>query len=315
MIKILLIINPVSGRQKARGMMYKIVDFLCHNHCKTTIFTTLHRGNATEIVKAHAVEYDKIICCGGDGTLNEVFTGLAELDLESRYTPVGYIPTGTYNDFSRSLGLNQGLPKLLDIALNGAIQDLDIGMFSSNAYENRGKHRYFSYVTSFGAFTKVAYETPQWLKNHMGRASYFFYGLSEIADIRPYAVKMVADGMKIEGEFVFGSVSNSTVFGGMSIFPDNMIRFDDGKFEVLLVKPVKKAKDLQTILQGLLMHEYHTDHEDSVIFLTASELSFSFEDDVPWTVDGEYAGDIQNVQIHNIHCNARVLVPQSPASV
>jgi len=294
MTKILLIINPVSGRQKARSILYRVIDFLCRNNCKTTVFTTSRRGDATDIVKAHAAECDRIICCGGDGTLNEIFSGLVDAGL---VIPVGYIPTGTSNDIARSLGFNHTLRELLEIALYGTEQNLDIGKFNDSLY--------FSYVTSFGLFTKVAYETPQWLKNSMGRASYIFYGLSEIADFRPKHAWIVADGVEIQGEFVFGSVSNSTVFGGMDIFPEGSISRDDGKFEVLLVKPVKRAKDLQAILQGMILHEYN---EETVIFLTASELKFSFGEEVSWTVDGEYAGEINEVNIKNMHKSAKVLV-------
>lgn len=292
MTNVLLIVNPVSGRQKAKEILYKIIDFLCRNNCKTIVFSTTGKGEATALVVAHGAGCDKIICCGGDGTLNEVFAGLASLELK---VPVGYIPTGTSNDMARSLGLNQNTKRAIHTALNGIETDLDIGVFNEH---------YFSYVASFGAFTKASYETPQWLKNYMGRASYYLYSLSEIADIRPLAVKVVADGVEINGEFVFGSVSNSTVFGGMPIFADGSISLNDGKFEVILIKPVKGAKDLQSIFQGMFMQEYN---EESVIFLTASQLTFSFDEDIPWTVDGEYAGDCREVNIRNLHRMVTVL--------
>ena len=301
MTKILLIINPVSGRQKARTILYRIIDHLCRNNCKITIFITKGRGDATEIVKDHGAEHDKIICCGGDGTLNEVFTGIVSSGFN---LPVGYIPTGTSNDFARSLGLkNNSLKSTLDITLHGKEQYLDIGTFNTE--------KYFSYVTAFGAFSKAAYGTPQWLKNHVGRVSYFFYGLSELADIRPYYTKIIADDIKIEGDFVLGAISNSTVFGSMPIYPERSIVLDDGKFEILLVKPVKSPKNLQDILQGILMHEYN---EDSVIVLTASQITILFEEKAPWTIDGEYAGELNSVQISNIHRSAKVLIPNPQAA-
>ena len=294
MENVLLVINPVSGRQKARGILYRIVDFLSKNNCKTTVFVTAHSGHATELVRQHSADVDKIICCGGDGTLNEIFSGLVEI---GQKTPVGYIPTGTSNDIARSLGFNYTVRQLLDISMFGRVQELDIGRFNDS--------RYFSYVTSFGAFSKASYETPQWLKNSMGRVSYFFYALSELAEIHPQFTKVIADGRVIEGDFVLGTVSNSTVFGGMEIFPKGSVGLDDGKFELLLVKPLKRPKDLQAILQGMIMHQYN---EETVIFLKAKSISFEFNEKVPWTVDGEYAGAMTHVNIENIKSSAKVLI-------
>jgi len=290
---VLLIVNPVSGRQKARTLIYSIVNFLSQNNCKTTVFTTICPGNATDLVRKYAPECDRIICCGGDGTLNEVFSGLA---IMSKVIPVGYIPTGTTNDLAHALGLASNIKQAMHLALFGTARYLDLGTFNND--------RYFSYVASFGAFSKVAYDTPQWLKNRLGRASYFFYGISEIADIRSYRVKIVADGLEIDDEFVYGSVSNSTVIGGLVKLPEYSISLDDGKFEVLLIKKPKGPIDLHHIVQGLINQEYN---EDAVLFFAASRISFSFEGDVPWTVDGEYAGETNVVNIGNMHKKASIL--------
>jgi len=294
---ILLIVNPVSGKQRAKTMIYSIVNFLSHHNCKTTIFSTTRRGHATDLVHEHAAEHDRIICCGGDGTLNEVFSGLATMDIS---IPVGYIPTGTTNDLAHALGLTSNVRIATYLALYGHVRDLDLGTFNDD--------KYFSYVASFGAFSKVAYETPQWLKNRLGRASYFFYGISEIADIRSRRVRIVADGTEINGDFVYGSVSNSTVIGGLVKFPEGSISLDDGKFEVMLIKTPKGPLDLHHIVQGLVNHDYY---DDAVLFFTASQVTFTFEDAVPWTIDGEYAGESRNVVVGNMHKKARILVERA----
>ena len=296
MQKILLIINPVSGtgKQRARTVIFNIVTFLSQHNCHTTIFATTHQGNATELVKAHAANHDRIICCGGDGTLNEVLSGLAVLDTK---IPVGYIPTGTTNDLAHAIGLASNTKRAMHLALFGTARDLDLGTYNDE--------KFFSYVASFGAFSKVAYETPQWLKNRLGRASYFFYGLSEIADIRSYRVRVVADGTEIDGEFVYGGVSNSTVIGGLVKLPEGAIRLDDGKFEVMLIKTPKDPMDFHGIIQGLVNQDYN---EDSVLFFTASQITFTFEMDVPWTVDGEYAGETNKVEIGNMQKKVKILV-------
>jgi len=291
---ILLIVNPVSGRQKAKFLLFSIINFLSQNGCKTTVFATTRQGEATDIVKEHAAANDRIICCGGDGTLNEIFSGLATLD---KPIPVGYIPTGTTNDLAHALGLTSNVKEAIELTLNGYERELDLGVFNDD--------KYFSYVASFGAFSKVAYETPQWLKNHLGRASYFFYGVSEIVDIRSFRVRVVADGTEVEGDFVYGSVSNSTVIGGLVKLPERSIRLDDGKFEVMLIKTPKDPMDFHLIVQGLANQDYN---EESVLFFTAKEVEFSFEGDVPWTIDGEYAGESNKVKVGNIQRKVKIMV-------
>jgi len=291
---ILLIFNPVSGRQKARTMIYRIVNFLSENNCKTTIFATTKQGDATKLVKEHGLECDRIICCGGDGTLNEVFSGLAAMDIK---IPVGYIPTGTTNDLANALGLASNEKRAMHLALNGYPRELDLGTFNDD--------KYFSYVASFGAFSNVAYETPQWLKNHLGRASYFFYGISEIGEIRSHRVRIIADDTEIDGDFVYGSVSNSTIIGGLVKLPEESIRLDDGKFEVMLIRTPKDPFDLHHIVQGLANQDYR---DDAVLFFTASQVSFTFEGDVPWTVDGEYAGESRKVNITNMQQRVNIMV-------
>ena len=292
--KVLLIINPVSGRQRSRFLLFSIVDFLSRSGRESTVFTTTAPGNATELVREYAPLHDRIICCGGDGTLNEIFSGLAGMDTP---IPVGYIPTGTTNDLAHALGLNSDVRQAIYLSLHGEERDLDLGTFNDGVY--------FSYVASFGAFSKVAYETPQWLKNRLGRASYFFYGISGIADIRSRRVKVIADGMTVEGDFVYGSVSNSTVIGGLVKLPEDSIRLDDGKFEVMLIRTPKDPLDLGNIMQGLVNQDYNEEH---LLFFTASKMEFSFEEDVPWTVDGEYAGEANRVAIGNMQKKVRILV-------
>ena len=282
---VLLIINPVSGKRKARTMIYNIINFLSECKCKTTIFSTTKKGDATELVIKYGGDSDRIICCGGDGTLNEVFSGIAAADIA---VPVGYIPTGTTNDLANSLGLASSVKRALHLTMHGRACALDLGTFNSD--------KYFSYVASFGAFSNVAYETPQWLKNRLGRASYLFYGISEVGDIKSRRAKIVADGVDISGEFIYGSVSNSRVIGGLVRLPEESICLDDGKFEVLLIRTPRGPIDLHNIVQGLVNQDYD---EDSVLFFAAKHITFTFEEEVPWTVDGEYAGECKEVAVGN----------------
>ena len=290
----LLIINPISGRKKAKRYLYKIVDLLCRNDYKTTIFTTARQGEATSIVKEYAREFQKIICCGGDGTLNEVFAGLAMLNHKM---PVGYMPTGTMNDLAHALDLPVKINKAMDTAINGHARALDIGVLNAD--------KYFAYVASFGAFTEVSYTTPQWLKNIIGRISYVFSGILRIGDIRPHSVKVIADGKEFSGNFIYGSVSNSTIIGGIIKLPKPDVCFDDGQFEVLLIKNPKTRKELRAILRGIVHQSYD---EKYVYYFKAKTLSFVFDEAAEWSIDGEYAGTLDKVHIANLHKMAQIVV-------
>ena len=291
---ILLIINPVSGRKSIQTFLYKVVDLLCRHGCKATVYITAGPGEAANIAREYSHDFDRIVCCGGDGTLNEIFTGLIDVNTQ---VPVGYIPAGTTNDFARTLKLPKSITKAALVAIGGNMQDIDLGMF------NGGK--YFSYVASFGAFTKAAYETPQWLKNFLGRSSYLLYGVSSLKDIRTYAVSITADDKQIEGEFIFGSVSNATYLGGFMRFSKDFVSLNDGLFEVLLVRTPKTPMDMQAIVDSMLKRSYAN---KQVLVFKAKNISFTFSESVPWTVDGEFAGDVSEAAIENLNKAVRVAI-------
>ena len=283
---VLLIINPVAGRKKAKSLIFKIVDSLCRNNCKTTIFTTTKRGEATSIVIDHAKGHQRIICCGGDGTLNEVVSGLAKLNLQ---IPIGFIPTGTTNDLARSLKLPTKTADAIILAEKGEAQQHDVGSFNENLY--------FSYVSSFGAFSSTSYSTAQWAKNLFGRIAYIFKGLLGLSKIKSQKVTVVTDEQKITGNFIFGCVSNSVSIGGILKFMDSDVCVDDGKFEVLLIKKPSRLKHINSILKSISLHKYNS---PNIYFLKTSKISFISEKDIEWSIDGEFAGTFNNVEIENL---------------
>lgn len=294
---ILLIINPVSGRKKARTLVYQIVDSLSRNNCSTMVFTTAKKGEATNIVIEHTYECHKIICCGGDGTLNEIISGLAH---EKMQIPIGFIPTGTTNDFAHALNLPISVNQAIKATVDGCIRQHDIGVLNEN--------QYFSYVASFGTFTKVAYATPQRLKNFFGSVAYIFKGIFSLSDIQPQKVKIVTDGEEIAGDFVYGSVSNSTVIGGIIKFLETDVIFDDGLFEILLIKTPSSLEALMKTIKCILHKSYDNEY---TYFFKASKVSFSFDKGTEWTTDGEYAGTLDTVHIKANPCTAQIITALS----
>ena len=283
-LNVLLIVNPAAGRQIAKKALFRIVDALCRRNCKTTVFSTAEKGDAIKWVAQYARQADRIICCGGDGTLNEVISGMIQFNV---HVPVGFIPTGTTNDLAHSLHLPLHINNALEAAVNGRIHKHDVGMFN--------KDKYFTYVASFGAFTNVAYTTPQRYKQALGRLAYLLKGLVSLAAIQPRKAKIIADGAELEGDFIYGSVSNTSVIGGGVIkFLESDIGYDDGKFEMLLVKKPKRLSDIRGIVKSVSGRRY-----DSAVMLyrKVSNLTFTFEKETEWTLDGEYAGKEDTVQI------------------
>lgn len=291
--KVLLIINPVAGKKAAKKALYPIVKSLCDREQMVTVFSTSARGEATRIVMEHAKEYNRIICCGGDGTLNEVLSGILQAGIK---VPVGYIPTGTTNDLAHSLKLPTKLNQAIDVAVKGEAKKHDIGLFNHT--------RYFDYVASFGAFVKTSYTTPQKAKNALGHLAYILYGIPEIFEIRPYKAKIIADGRLIEGSFIFGSVSNATQIAGLITLPAEKINLNDGKFELILVKALTDTAQPLRLPKEDSNGNIEASH---FLFMSASTITFSFEDEVEWTVDGEYAGKFKEVYTQNLSSAVEII--------
>lgn len=286
--RLLLIINPVSGKLKARASAFDIIEIITDAGYVPTVMMTKYRGHARELAStAEEHGFSRIVCCGGDGTLNEVISGV--ISSGSRL-PIGYIPAGSTNDFASSLGIPTDLAAAAKTAVHGSSLTLDIGRF--------GEDRYFTYIASFGAFTAASYSAPQNVKNNMGHLAYVFEGVKEFFKIKP--IKVVCDdGEKVyRGDYVFGGVTNSTSVGGIVKLSSDMVGLDDGIFEVILIKRPKNIDDFNRILQALITSNLNCDMID---FFRASSVKFHLPEGTPWTLDGERADCSGSVEISVIH--------------
>ena len=137
---VLLIINPVAGMMRGKAAMFPVVNTFCRNGYRVTTYVTARHGDARDIAYEEASSYDLVVCCGGDGTLNEVIDGILG---GSHKTPLGYIPMGSTNDFANSLKLSSQPIKATQSIVNGSEKAIDVGLFN--------KKRHFTYIASFGA--------------------------------------------------------------------------------------------------------------------------------------------------------------------
>ncbi len=293
--RLLLIVNPCSGKAKMRTELLKVVEILSTADYAVTVYPTKARGDG--ILRTASLtqgEFDLIVVCGGDGTLNEVITGLMQAGVDC---PLGYIPSGTLNEWSSGLNIDRNIVKAAKAVTTGQNINLDIGKFGD---------KYFSYTASFGAFTSASYSVPQDVKNVLGQAAYVFEGVKSLGNIKPVHLKFKADDREIEGDFLFGAVSNSMSVGGVVKFDESVVKLNDGLFEVLLIRNPDNILKLQPLLDGILHKDF--DREGMEFFHTNS-LTVIGGEDVAWTLDGEYAEGKDIVEITNIHNAINFIVP------
>ncbi len=243
-------------------------------------------GDGGVIVERLAPDMDLVVCCGGDGTFNETVNGILR---SGANVPIGYIPAGSTNDFATSLHLPSDPLKAAEAIVKGQPRRYDIGLFGN---------RYFSYVASFGAFTKTSYTTPQNVKNALGHTAYVLSGIQELSQLRNTHMRLELDGEVIEDNFLFGAVSNSTSVGGILTLDPKLVDMQDGKFELLLVRTPRNLAELSECIQALQTQKYNC---SVITFRSASHLRVSSIEEVTWTLDGERADVAQPLEIHNIH--------------
>ena len=292
MKKMLFVMNPYAGQRRANRYLADILSIFNRAGYRVEAYMTGARGEATDIVRQYAPEMDLVACCGGDGTFNETVNGL----LHSKVNiPVGYIPAGSTNDFAASLGLPTNILLAAETVVTGEPSTLDVGKFGG---------RYFSYVASFGAFTRTSYATPQSVKNALGHAAYILGGISELSQLRTEHVKLQLDDEMVEDDFLFGAVSNSTSVGGVLSLDPKQVDLRDGKFEVLLLRSPRELGELSECIRAVQTAEYNC---KMLTFTPASRITIWADAGMPWTLDGEMEPGHEEVTIENIHCGLKVM--------
>ena len=295
MKKLLIIMNPYAGTRQANKFLARIIDIFCSDGFDVSIAMTQGRGDATKIAKERAKDFERIIIIGGDGTFNEVVSGV----LDSGAAPLlGYIPAGSTNDFATSLGLEKSVVKAAVTCTRGTPRKIDIGRFNGRA---------FSYVASFGAFTSASYEVPQDLKNAIGHAAYILSGIKEVVNIKPLKLEMETDDATYDGDYIFGAVCNSTSMAGIINLKPSDVDMNDGLFEVMLIKAPQNIVELNNIIFALSTQSYDTCNEIS--FFSTSGVKIKADAGMPWTLDGEYQEGAGEIRIENVRSAIDIMVP------
>lgn len=297
---IYFICNLQAGKAELSANLGHVLDRMTKAGYEVTIRPTQAPMDAAYMAAqaADSGKYDYIFCSGGDGTLNETMTGLMKA---KKRVPLGYIPCGSVNDFARSIGIPRDIPKAIDAVLNGQPRLFDTGTVND---------RSFNYIAAFGAFTDVTYDTPQAVKNVFGQAAYIFNAVKKITNLQSFPMRITCDGEVFEGAFIYGMITNSASVGGVLDIKDFL--FDDGKFEITLIKQPDTPLELRDTL-NFLRDIHEISDNDKLICLRASDITIELleHSNVPWTVDGEYMKNASKLHIVNHKRAVSLLVPRS----
>lgn len=294
MKKLLLLANFYSGKGIVKLNIADIIDYYNSKGFEVTVYSSQYSGHIKDIVEKTGSAYDNIVCCGGDGTLNETINGIMTLD---KRPLLGYIPCGSTNDFANSIGIPSIVEESYKTAIDGQCFTIDVGKIND---------RFFSYVAGFGLFTNISYETPQTIKNILGYQAYILTGLKEITNIRTYPIKVTYDKGVVEDDVMLALVSNSNSIAGMKRLFENYANLNDGLFEVLLVKKPKNTSLLKNIVSCLV--EKNFDDNDMFYSFKTNKLVITSQNYIKWTVDGEYSGDYNKAVIEVVPSAVDILI-------
>lgn len=293
MRRLLFIYNPHAGKELLKPKLSDVIDIFVKAGFEVVVYPTQSYRDAYRKVKNFTEEYELVVCSGGDGTIDEVVTGMME---RQQRIPIGYIPTGTTNDFANSLHIPKNLLAAADNAVNGVAFPCDVGRF------NKG---IFVYIAAFGLFTDVSYQTEQEVKNVLGHLAYVLEGTKRLFNIPSYRIKVTHDGETIEDEFVFGMVTNSRSVAGFRNMIGKNVQFDDGVFEVTLIKTPKNPIALQEVIAALLIEQVDTKYMYS---FRTGHITFESLEEIPWTLDGEFGGEHDYVEIENLQKQLEIMI-------
>ena len=282
--RLLFIFNPKAGMGKIKDKLFELIILLSGSEYETIMYATKQKMDAHNVVKEYALEshLDRILCAGGDGTLDEVVSGVMEAGV---MVPIAYIPCGTMNDFGYTLGIPKGILPAARFGVHEQPMFCDVGKVNEI---------YFTYSVSFGLFTDVSYGTPQSFKNIFGRLAYILTGISKLPQVRPYQICVEYEGGVIEESVLLGMVSNSNSIGGFKGLLGNDAVLDDGLYEMILIKQPKKLTDLTSIINDLLQHRYN---EEFICYAKISKAKFYSKVPIQWAVDGEFGGEFQTAEV------------------
>lgn len=292
MKRMLFIYNPYSGKGKLLPKLGQIIDIFVKGGYLVEVYPTQGPRDAVKKASKASKRFDVVTCCGGDGTLDEVVTGMVKGD---RDFVIGYIPVGTTNDYATSLNISKDIVEAAEDIVLGKPYAYDVGHFNDGI---------FVYVAAFGLFSDVSYATAQHFKKALGHVAYVLQGIKSLTDVKSYKMKITIDDTVYEDEFIYGMVTNSVSVGGFKNLTGSNVQLDDGLFEVTFIRKPKNVFEMQEIVASLLIEE---DKTDLIISCKTESVLIEAENEVAWSLDGEFGGNIKDVFIRNEKQRMRII--------
>ena len=296
--RILFIYNPFSGKALIKNYLYDILQELIQLDAEIVIHPTREAMEAYGYIKDHASEYDMIVRSGGDGTLNETVSGIMKCGGDK---PVlGYIPSGSTNDFAASIGISKNMRTAAHEIVTGKCIKIDVGRFND---------RYFTYVAAIGAFTNVSYATPQNMKNMLGHQAYIIEAMKQLTVIKPMSIIVETEKGRVEGEFIYGMITNSKSVGGVKGISGKNVDMRDNEFEITFIRKPLNPMHFNNIVSALLLQDYKG---DTVYFDHVNKVKvYAKDQQIPWVIDGEFGGNLREVNIVVEHEALEIMVPDN----
>ncbi|WP_203341370.1 diacylglycerol kinase [Planococcus beijingensis] len=289
-----IIYNPTSGRELFRKHLPEVLEKMEQAGYETSCHATTCEGDAIQAAKV-AVErnFDLVIAVGGDGTLNEVISGIAKFENRPK---VGLIPMGTTNDFARAVHIPRDINKAVDIILKGDSIPVDIGLMNDD--------RYFINIAGGGRITELTYEVPSKLKTVLGQMAYYLKGIEMLPSIRSSRVRIEYDDQIFDDSAMMFLIGLTNSVGGFEkLAPDASI--NDGKFTLLILKELNMAEFIRVASLALRGEHLSDPH---VIYAKASKITVTTEERVLLNLDGEYGGVLPAV-FENLASHIEMYVP------
>lgn len=296
MKKLLFVFNPHSGKGRIKNYLLGIIKIFSEADYEVTVYPTKAEKDGYRHILENIGRYDMLVCSGGDGTLNETVNAV----IESGRTDIaiGYIPSGTTNDFATSLGIPKDMTAAAEHIVSGEPVVCDVGMIN--------RERYFNYVAAFGAFTAVSYATPQSLKNVLGHQAYLLEAVKSLTTLKPYSITLKTENSYAKGKYVYGMISNTKSVGGIKGLAGNHVDLQDGLFEVTLIKQIKTPAEIQQLMTAFLTQKY----QECGMILSVKAKHIEIESDAPvsWTLDGEFGGEHTKVSFDVLDSAVKYIV-------
>lgn len=292
----LFLFNIKAGTSGIRNKTADIIDIFTRGGYDVLAHPSQSATDMEDFIKARGNEFDVVVTCGGDGSLNDTINGLMALE---NPPALGYIPTGTMNDFAASHHLSNNMMIAASDIVHGDITYTDVGCFNG---------RYFSYVAAFGAFTDVSYDTPQSTKNILGKSAYILEAVKRIPLLGSNHMKIKCNDLEFENDFIYGMACNSLTVGGISLDRKGDLELDDGRFNVILIrKGISDILNASVMLNSVLMGLEKSKHID---FIRTNRVTITSDKPISWTLDGEFGGDVTEATIECIEKNLKIIVPK-----